>query len=180
MRRVFVSLATLMGVLGIAGVAHAFPTGAGNVQIQGVGSNLVFNAQGCVDDTHVILYTFSTGSCHNGHNMIWAFYKTSSGYDSVYSAYDGSGYNCLNVAGGNYSSGTDLYAWTCDPVNPTGNEKFRQPENTVDSYHPAGDYIVPAGDYSLCLNAQGGLNLRAQIILYACNSQGNEAWEFVQ
>lgn len=158
--------------------AFAFPTGETNLEIFPTqNEELVFNAQSCVKNTHVILYSKSTG-CEGGKNEEWTFKKLEDGYDVIYADYAG-GDECLNVANGEYKERTYIYASQCNPSSPSANEEFRRPENTGGYFN--GDWIVPGRQPILdqfCLNAQGGLFSGAHIILWPCNSESNEAWWF--
>jgi hypothetical protein len=112
-----------------------------------------------------------------GANQNWTLCEQPSGYDAIYAYYNGN-YMCLNVSNSDYAPGTQLLAYQCNG-GPSNNELFRQPAHTPDSNWYMGgdeaDYIVPAGNYSLCLNVSGGLGKGHHVILYGQNSQNNEA-----
>lgn len=177
LRRLF-ALLVAGTVLACAGSAHAYPTGS-KVKVDAIfKSSLYFNAQSCVEDTHVILYP-STSACGGGANEHWQFEELKNGYDVIYSNYGSGGDECLNVAGGNYALRTYIYAWQCNPKAPTENEEFRRPENTGSPI--GGDWLVPGRQPKVnqfCLNAQGGLNEGAHIILWECEGVEDESWWF--
>ncbi len=177
--RVLLPLLLFAGLLLPAAGANAWPTGVTVDIFPSVEPGLYFNAQGCLIDTHIILYPAGT-ACGNSQNEAWTFRELRNGYDVVYATYGTGGTECLNVAGGNYAPRTQIYAWQCNPEAPTPNEEFRRPENTPDNAF-ANDYLVPGRQPNLnefCLNAQGGVHERADIILWYCNNEENESWWF--
>jgi hypothetical protein len=176
--RVMLSLLCAAAMLVPAAGANAFPTGSEVLIYPGNDYGLNFNAQGCLVDTHVILYPY-TAECGNSKNEVWSFHKLEDGYDDVYATYGTGGTECLNVAGGNYALRTQIYAWQCNPEAPTSNEEFRKPERTKS---PIGDdWLVPGRQphtEEFCLNAQGGVHERADIVLWYCEGVENEVWWF--
>jgi Ricin-type beta-trefoil lectin domain-like len=129
----------------------------------------VMDAQGYGNPANIDDY----GS-NGGTNQQWALCELSDGYDEIVSDYNGN-MMCLNVEDASYTSGEHLLAWPCNTV-VSGNEQWRRPENTPDTNYSGFDYLVPAGNYSLCANVSGGLGTGHLLILYACNSQDNEAF----
>jgi hypothetical protein len=129
----------------------------------------VLDAKGFGNPASIDEYTYNGGA-----NQHWAECELSNGYDEIVSDYNGN-LMCLNVEDGDYVSGEHLLAYPCD-TSVTGNEQWRRPENT-----PVGDtgynYLVPAGDYNLCVNVAGGLGSGRLMILYACSAVSNE--EFI-
>jgi hypothetical protein len=114
-------------------------------------------------------------SSNGGTNQQWALCELTNGYDEIVSDYNGN-MMCLNVEDSSYTSGAHLLAWPCNTV-VTGNEQWRRPENTPDGSFSGYDYLVPAGNYSLCVNVKGGLGNGNLMILYACNTQNDEAFK---
>jgi hypothetical protein len=136
----------------------------------------VLDASGFGDPASVVDYP-----ANNGANQNWTLCEQSSGYDAIY-AYYNNNYMCLNVSDSSYEATTPILAYQCNS-GPSGNELFRRPENTPDPNWFLGgfeaSYIVPAGDYSLCLNVSGGLGKNHKVILYGCSgSDENEAMFF--
>jgi hypothetical protein len=129
----------------------------------------VLDAKGFGNPASIDEYTYNGGA-----NQQWAECELSSGYDEIVSDYDGN-LMCLNVEDGDYVSGEHLLAYPCD-TSVASNDQWRRPENT-----PIGstgyDYLVPAGDYNLCVNVSGGLGSGHLMILYACSAVSNE--EFI-
>lgn len=111
---------------------------------------------------------------NGGANQQWAWCQLSNGYDEIVSVYNGQ-MMCLNVSNGSYTSGTHILAWPCNTV-VTGNEQWRRPENTPDPNFSGFSYLVPAGNYNLCVNVAGGLGSGHDMILFACNAQDNEGF----
>jgi ricin-type beta-trefoil lectin protein len=111
---------------------------------------------------------------NGGANQQWAWCQLSNGYDEIVSVYNGQ-MMCLNVSGGNFTSGTHLVAWPCNTV-VTGNEQWRRPENTPDPNFSGFSYLVPAGNFNLCVNVAGGFGSGHLMILFACNAQPNEGF----
>jgi len=142
---------------------------------------LVLDAKGYNSPAEADIYT-STG----GNNQIAAEYLLSDGYVAWVMQYAVSntgptGLFCLNVNGGGTVSGTEMIFYPCNNDLVTANEQFRQPGNTPSGYQDPPlkfNYIVPAIAQSLCLNAKGGEVKSDEVILYACNSADNEAWDY--
>jgi hypothetical protein len=129
----------------------------------------VMDAKGFGNPASIDEYTYNGGT-----NQQWAECELGDGYDEIVSDYDGN-LMCLNVEDADYVSGEDLLAYQCN-TSVSGNEQWRRPENTPDG-DTGYDYLVPAGDYNLCVNVAGGLGVGHLMILYACNTQDNE--EFI-
>ena len=125
----------------------------------------------CDQTAYITDSVYSNGVCG------WEVDQLPDGYD-VLVALVAHQLFCLNVSNARYQSGTDLLLYPCNPDNPPLNEQFREWINTPDGHYPQAFYLVPAGDWNLCLNVSGGLGAGHRIILYSCNSQNNEAFYF--
>lgn len=139
------------------------------------GYSFLMNAQGFNNPANIIVYppVFDSNKVLEA-NEIWRVCQLTNGYDAIMADYNGN-LMCLNVKGAVYQAGTPLLAWPCNNT-VTANEQFREPQNTLDPYYSLGYYIVPAGNYNLCLNVQGGVGAGHAVILWPCNNQVNEAW----
>lgn len=174
------ALGTVIGMQALPAFADYNYSGVIQTAAPVQGAAAVLNAAGCGNPARVIQWSFTTASCSGGgSNEKWNIDVTAaeaiggSGTD-IWAYYNGN-YMCLNVAGGNYSSGTQIYAWNCDPSNGgvTSNEKFKlEPCGNTGACGASYGLIAPANEptgANLCLNIAGGFGNGNNVTLYACS-----------
>ena len=133
----------------------------------------VLNAYACAAPTNVVEWTFSTGGCSGGANEYWSV-NLGTKYSPIYASYNGNTV-CMNVHGNNYSSGTAIIAYPCDPLAPTSNEMFYEtPQAESGRYWIQPEY----GSGNLAFNIAGGLGKGNHVILYSRSDAANEQFDF--
>jgi hypothetical protein len=134
-------------------------------------SENVINAKGCFTTTVLFTYPVSSG-CEGGANEIWEIVALSTGYRALIAYYKGTTV-CMTAGP---ASGQNAGTQPCtDPVQSY--MEFRRPvvsESCVGGWY----YIIPAANYGLSLNVQGGLGEGRNIISYSKGCYDNSIWYY--